>query len=72
MPFDEDEHKATETVGHISDHLEAKIVDANGHIVPFGTPGELYVRGYTTMLGYWDDEKKTKEAITDDHWLQTG
>ncbi|KAF2897795.1 hypothetical protein ILUMI_08382 [Ignelater luminosus] len=72
LPVDEDENKATETVGHLSDHLEAKVVDAKGCIVPFGTPGELYVRGYTTMLGYWDDEKKTKETITDDHWLQTG
>ena len=36
------------------------------------TPGELCTRGYTTMLGYWDDDDKTKETITVDGWLKTG
>ena len=63
---------ATETVGHVQDHLEVKIVDENGYTVPMGQPGELYTRGYTTMLGYYGDESKTKETMTADKWLKTG
>lgn len=69
---DDDFHKTTTTVGHLSDHVEAKIIGVNGKTVPFGTPGELCVRSYTTMLGYWGDEKKTKEVICNDGWLRTG
>ena len=43
------------TVGRIQPHVEVKIVDAEGRIVPRGTPGELLTRGYPVMLGYWDD-----------------
>ena len=39
---------------------------------PIFAPGELCTRGYSTMLGYWDDEAKTKEAITEDRWFHTG
>ncbi|XP_062547098.1 medium-chain acyl-CoA ligase ACSF2, mitochondrial-like isoform X2 [Armigeres subalbatus] len=60
------------TVGHLMDHFEAKVVDLQGNIVPFGTPGELCVRSTAMMLGYWDDEKKTKETLGDDGWLRTG
>lgn len=60
------------TVGHIQDNIEAKVVDAEGNIVPFGQPGELLVRGYLTMLGYHGDEEKTKETIGADKWLRTG
>ena len=51
------------TVGRIQPHLEVKIVDMNGRIVPTGTPGELLTRGYSVMLGYWGDEERTREAI---------
>lgn len=68
----EDRALAEEFVGHLSDHLEAKIIDEQGNTVPFGTPGELCLRGYCTMLGYWGDEKKTKEVIDTDKWLRTG
>jgi fatty-acyl-CoA synthase len=44
------------TVGRIQPHVEVKIVDLNGRIVPTGTPGELLTRGYCVMLGYWGDE----------------
>lgn len=64
--------KVQEFVGRVSDHLEAKIVDKDGNAVPFGQPGELYVRGYNIMLGYWDDEKKTRDVIDADNWLRTG
>ncbi|EDX03815.1 medium-chain acyl-CoA ligase ACSF2, mitochondrial [Drosophila simulans] len=60
------------SVGHLTDHIEAKVVDAEGRCVPFGQPGELCVRGYTTMLGYHGDEEKTKETIGNDRWLRTG
>ncbi|XP_050052910.1 medium-chain acyl-CoA ligase ACSF2, mitochondrial-like isoform X2 [Aphis gossypii] len=50
----------------------AKVVDTNGHMVPFGTPGELLVRGYLLMNGYFNDEEKTKEAIDSNGWLHTG
>ncbi|XP_017043963.1 medium-chain acyl-CoA ligase ACSF2, mitochondrial [Drosophila ficusphila] len=60
------------SVGHLQDHIEAKVVDAEGNCVPFGQPGELCVRGYTTMLGYHGDEEKTKETIGKDRWLRTG
>lgn len=68
----ETEKQTTETVGFVQDHLEAKVIDENGMIVPFGIAGELCVRGYLTMLGYYNDEAKTKEIISNDKWLKTG
>ncbi len=50
------------SVGRIHPHLEVKIVDAEGRIVAPGETGELCTRGYSVMLGYWDDEEKTAEA----------
>ena len=60
------------TVGRILPHVEAKVVDAEGRIVPRGTPGELLTRGYLVMLGYWEDEEKTREAIDPAGWMHTG
>jgi fatty-acyl-CoA synthase len=60
------------TVGRALPHVEVKIVDAQGHIVPRGTPGELLSRGYLVMLGYWNDEEKTREAIDPSGWMRTG
>jgi fatty-acyl-CoA synthase len=60
------------TVGRIQPHLEVKIVDAHGRIVPPGTPGELLTRGYSVMLGYWADEERTREAIDAARWMHTG
>ena len=53
-------------------YVEAKVVDAEGRIVPRGTPGELLTRGYLVMLGYWDDEEKTQKAIDSARWMKTG
>lgn len=69
---DEDESCTFETVGHLADHAEAKIIDKNGDVVPMGEPGELCLRGYFTMLGYYGDSDKTKEVLGDDKWLKTG
>jgi len=60
------------TVGRIQPHCEVKIVDGEGRIVPRGEPGELCTRGYSVMLGYWEDEAKTREAIDAAGWMHTG
>jgi fatty-acyl-CoA synthase len=60
------------TIGRIHPHLEVKIVDADGRIVPPGTPGELLTRGYAVMLGYWNDAARTAEAIDAARWMHTG
>ncbi|PNF24721.1 hypothetical protein B7P43_G16646 [Cryptotermes secundus] len=64
--------KIASTVGRICDHMEAKIVDQDGQMVPMGSKGELWVRGYSVMLGYWDDEEQTREFIRPDGWTKTG
>ena len=60
------------TVGRIQPHLEVKIIDADGNIVPRGQPGELCTRGYSVMIGYWNDPEKTAEAVDEDGWMHTG
>lgn len=60
------------TVGRIQPHLDAKIVDENGAIVPRGTAGELCTRGYSVMHGYWGDPERTAEAIDKAGWMHTG
>ena len=60
------------TVGRVQPHVEVKIVDADGRIVPPGTPGEFCTRGYSVMLGYWGDEERTAEAIDRAGWMHTG
>ncbi|WP_439816625.1 AMP-binding protein [Zavarzinia sp. CC-PAN008] len=60
------------TVGNIQPHLEVKIVDAEGRIVPRGETGEFCTRGYSVMLGYWADAEKTDEAIDKAGWMHTG
>jgi fatty-acyl-CoA synthase len=60
------------TVGRIHPHVEVKIVDERGHIVPPGTSGELCTRGYCVMRGYWDDDERTNEAIDDAGWMHSG
>jgi fatty-acyl-CoA synthase len=60
------------TVGRAMPHVEVKIVDAEGRIVPRGTTGELLARGYLVMRGYWADPEKTGEAIDPARWMHTG
>ena len=60
------------TVGRVHPHLEVKVVDAEGRIVPRGQKGELLTRGYSVMLGYWGDEEKTRESIDAARWMHTG
>ncbi|XP_041829387.1 medium-chain acyl-CoA ligase ACSF2, mitochondrial [Melanotaenia boesemani] len=71
-PMDNIQRKS-ETVGYITDHLEAKIVNpTTGEIVPLGMKGEIMIRGYCVMLEYWADQNKTEESITKDGWYKTG
>jgi fatty-acyl-CoA synthase len=60
------------TVGQPHPHVEIKIVDPAGNIVPRGTPGEICTRGYSVMRGYWNDEKATRSAIDAAGWMHTG
>uniref|UniRef100_A0A8U7MSV3 Medium-chain acyl-CoA ligase ACSF2, mitochondrial n=1 Tax=Corvus moneduloides TaxID=1196302 RepID=A0A8U7MSV3_CORMO len=72
FPSDSIDRK-TETVGYIFPHTEAKIEDPEtGQSVPLNTPGELQIRGYCVMLGYWNDPAKTREVITAERWYKTG
>jgi fatty-acyl-CoA synthase len=56
----------------VQPHVEIKIVDASGRIVPRGVTGEFCTRGYSVMRGYWNDAQKTREAIDDAGWMHTG
>ncbi|MDT7596500.1 MAG: fatty-acyl-CoA synthase [Pseudonocardiales bacterium] len=61
------------TVGRVHPHLEVKIVDPDtGLTAPRGTPGELCTRGYSVMLGYWEQPEQTAEVIDQARWMHTG
>ncbi len=64
--------KRTSTVGRVHPHLEVKIVDADSRIVPRGTPGELCTRGYSVMLGYWENPVETAAVIDAGRYMHTG
>jgi fatty-acyl-CoA synthase len=65
--------KRVSTVGQIHPHVEVKIIDpATGKIVPRGQTGELCTRGYSVMLGYWNNENATAAAIDSGRWMHTG
>jgi fatty-acyl-CoA synthase len=70
---DDDTERRVSTVGRVHPHVEVKIIDpAAGQVVPRGTAGELCTRGYSVMLGYWDDEEQTRAAIDAARWMHTG
>jgi fatty-acyl-CoA synthase len=65
--------KRVSTVGQVHPHLEVKIIDpATGRMVPIGTPGELCSRGYSVMLGYWNNAEATHKAIDAARWMHSG
>ena len=65
--------KRVTTVGRVHPHVEIRIVDPDtGETVPRGTSGEFLTRGYSVMLGYWNDPQQTAEAIDADGWMHTG
>ncbi|MFG2179965.1 AMP-binding protein [Streptomyces abikoensis] len=70
---DDDLARRTGTVGRVLPHIEVKITDpADGTTVPRGEPGELCTRGYSVMLGYWDDPERTAEVVDAERWMHTG
>jgi fatty-acyl-CoA synthase len=60
------------TIGRVQPHLEVKIVEETGDTTARGVPGEVCTRGYSVMIGYWDDPEKTAEAVDADGWMHTG
>ena len=70
---DDSVERRVSTVGRVMPHLEVKVVDpGTGVTVPRGTPGELCTRGYSVMLGYWNQPDKTAEAVDAGRWMHTG
>jgi fatty-acyl-CoA synthase len=71
--LDDPLEKRVGTVGQIHPHVEVKVVDPNtGQVVPRGEKGELCTRGYSIMLGYWDNDEATRRAIDQARWMHTG
>jgi fatty-acyl-CoA synthase len=70
--MDDEFEQKTSSVGRVHPFMEAKIVDSKENILPRNTPGELWTKGYSLMKGYWEDETKSKECITQDGWMKTG
>ena len=63
----------TATVGRVGPHLEIKVIDpVSGRTLPRGEPGEVCTRGYSVMLGYWEEPEKTAEAVDAARWMHTG
>ena len=70
---DDDTERRVSTVGRVHPHVEVKIVNPDtGLVLPRGEPGEMCTRGYSVMLGYWDEPAKTAEAIDAGRWMHTG
>ncbi|GGY47835.1 AMP-binding protein [Bacterioplanes sanyensis] len=69
---DDPVEKRVSTVGRTHPHLESKIVDPSGDLVTRGQIGELCTKGYSVMLGYWNNDEATQQAIDSDGWMHTG
>ncbi|MEG0243746.1 MAG: AMP-binding protein, partial [Pseudomonas sp.] len=69
---DDDLERRVTSVGRTQPRLEHKVIDADGATVPRGEIGELCTRGYSVMLGYWNNPKATADSIDADGWMQTG
>jgi fatty-acyl-CoA synthase len=64
--------KRVTTVGRVHPHVQVKLVDPEGRVVPRGAPGELFTRGYSVMQGYWDEPELTAEVLDAAGWMRTG
>ncbi len=70
---DDDMERRVATVGRVHPHVEVKVIDPEtGRVLPRGAAGELCTRGYSVMLGYWNEPEKTAEAIDPARWMHTG
>ena len=63
--------KRVSTVGRVHPHVQVKLIDRDGRVVPRGAPGELLTRGYSVMRGYWEDPERTAEAVDTASWMRT-
>jgi fatty-acyl-CoA synthase len=70
--IDDPLEKRVGTVGRIHPHVQVKLVDGDGNVVPRGCHGELLTRGYNVMRGYWEDSDRTAESIDGAGWMHTG
>lgn len=71
--IDDDLDRRTATIGRAHPHIEVKVVNPEtGETVERGEPGEFCTRGYSVMLGYWNNDEKTREAIDPEGWMHTG
>ncbi|MFH9070533.1 AMP-binding protein [Streptomyces alboflavus] len=71
--MDDDLERRTGTVGRVLPHIEVKVVDpVSGVTLPRGQSGELCTRGYSVMLGYWQEPERTAEVIDSGRWMHTG
>ena len=70
--LDDPVYRRTATVGAVHPHVEICVLDPDGRVVPRGTDGELCVRGYSVMRGYWNDDQATRAAIDSAGWMHTG
>jgi fatty-acyl-CoA synthase len=69
---DDSLERRVSTVGRVHPHVQVRIIDGEGQVVPRGTAGELLTRGYSVMRGYWDEAERTREAIDAGGWMHTG
>jgi len=70
---DDDMERRVSTVGRVHPHVEVKVIDPDsGLVLPRGMPGEMCTRGYSVMLGYWNEPEKTADAIDAARWMHTG
>jgi len=60
------------SVGRVHPHVQVKIVDREGRVAPRGTPGELCIRGYSVMRGYWGEPERTREVLDAAGWMHSG
>ena len=70
--WDDSLARRVSTVGRVHPHVEIKIVDGAGAVVPHGMAGELCTRGYSVMIGYWDNPAATEAAIDPSGWMHSG
>jgi fatty-acyl-CoA synthase len=70
---DDDMDRRVSTVGRVHPHVEVKVIDPDsGLVLPRGVPGEMCTRGYSVMLGYWNEPGKTADVIDTARWMHTG
>jgi fatty-acyl-CoA synthase len=70
---EDDLERRTATVGRVTPHVEVKVIDpTSGRLLPVGEAGELCTRGYSVMLGYWNEPDKTAAAVDPAGWMHTG